>query len=442
MTSMTSTASSGSSETLIQVKLTGEEWNGVEIMEPENEMRILRLIIDGFHDVNRVFNSHQSLLSRLKITETPEMVDYLFDEYFRKRAERVVAIIQKMPTTTGSPAIVPSFAFQPKSKKTMKKVDLMRIQNMNTTFGGSGDTYDHHIMTTIEAMIDAKAAGAAAAGGANEWMKHYYTLKLMLQKSVVAINSHIIAFAEYIISVFTKDIQVIGFLRNAYRFIEQNEAVFKYADFELYEHQKQLFTIAKRPGAKMVLYIAPTGTGKTLSPLGLSEKYKIVFVCAARHVGLALAKAAISMKKRIAFAFGCANIDDIRLHYFAAKEAIRDKRSGRIRKVDNSIGDNVEIMICDIRSYLLAMRYMMAFHQLDQLLMYWDEPTISLDYTDHALHPIIHRNWSGNLIPNVVLSSATLPREDEIVDVIQDFKVKFSDKQPEVYSVIRHDFKK
>ena len=453
---MTSTASSGSSETLIQVKLTGEEWNGVEIMEPEDEMRILRLIIDGFHDVNRVFNSHQSLLSRLKITETPEMEDYLFDEYFRKRAERVVAIIQKMPpppppttTATGSPTIVPSFAFKPKSKKTMTKVDLMRIQNMNTTFGGSGDTYDHHIMTTIEAMMDAKAAGAAAGAaaaaggaGANEWMKHYYTLKLMLQKSVVAINSHIIAFAEYIISVFTKYIQVIGFLRNAYRFIEQNEAVFKYADFELYEHQKQLFTIAKRPGAKMVLYIAPTGTGKTLSPLGLSEKYKIVFVCAARHVGLALAKAAISMKKRIAFAFGCANIDDIRLHYFAAKEAIRDKRSGRIRKVDNSIGDNVEIMICDIRSYLLAMRYMMAFHPLDQLLMYWDEPTISLDYTDHALHPIIHRNWSGNLIPNVVLSSATLPREDEIVDVIQDFKVKFSDKQPEVYSVISHDFKK
>ena len=454
MASTASTASGDGSETLIQVKLTGEEWNGVEIMEPEDEMRILRLIIDGFHDVNRVFNSHQSLLSRLKITETPEMVDYLFDEYFRKRAERVVAAIQKMPlppptTAAGTPAIVPSFAFQPKSKKTMKKVDLMRIQNMNTTFGGSGDTYDHHIMTTIEAMIDAKAAAVAAgavagatAATANEWMKHYYTLKLMLQKSVVAINSHIIAFAEYIISVFTKDIQVIGFLRNAYRFIEQNEAVFKYADFELYEHQKQLFTIAKRPGAKMVLYIAPTGTGKTLSPLGLSEKYKIVFVCAARHVGLALAKAAISMKKRIAFAFGCANIDDIRLHYFAAKEAIRDKRSGRIRKVDNSIGDNVEIMICDIRSYLLAMRYMMAFHPLDQLLMYWDEPTISLDYADHALHPIIHRNWSGNLIPNVVLSSATLPREDEIVGVIQDFKVKFSDKQPEVYSVISHDFKK
>ena len=253
------------SETLIQVKLTGEEWNGVEIMEPEEEMRILQLIIDGFHDVNRVFNPHQSLISRLKITATPEMDDYIFDEYFRKRVERVVAAVIAT-SNSGSESGSGAFEISPKSKKTMKKVDLMRIQNMNTTFGGSGDTYDHHIMDTIDAMIAAKTGAAA-----NEWMKHYYTLKLMLQKSVIGINAHIIEFANYIISTFAGDINVIGFLRNAYRFIEQNENVFKYADFQLYEHQKQLFTIAKRPGAKMVLYIAPTGTGKTLSPLGLSE---------------------------------------------------------------------------------------------------------------------------------------------------------------------------
>ena len=427
---------------LIQTKLTGDEWNGVEIMEPESEMRILQLIIDGFHDVNRVFNTHLSLNTRLKITTTPEMDDYLYEEYFKKRVERVTAL------GTGQ-FKNGSFEVKTKSKKTMKKVDLMRIRNMNTTFSGSCDTYDHLIMDTIEAIVEAKnSGGVVVAGattaptGANEWMKHYYTLKLMLQKSVIDVNTHVVDFARFILEEYSANIEIAGFLRNAYRFIEQNENVFKYADFQLYDHQKQLFTIAKRPGAKLVLYIAPTGTGKTLSPLGLSEKYKIIFVCAARHVGLALAKAAISVKKRIAFAFGCSNIDDIRLHYYAAKEAIRDKRSGRIRKVDNSIGDNVEIMICDIRSYLLAMRYMMAFHPLNSLLMYWDEPTISLDYSDHALHPIIHRNWSGNLIPNVVLSSATLPREDEMVNVIQDYKVKFNDVGAEVYSVISHDFKK
>ena len=445
-TATTITPATTTDTTLSQVKLTGEEWNGIEIMEPEAEMRILKLIIDGFHDVNHVFNLHMSLISRLKITLTPEIEDYLFHEYFKKRVERVISRLNSGLGGCGDgggSSTVANFEIRAKSKNTMKKMDLMRIQNMNTTFGGSGDTFDHHIMNTIEAIVDAKEAAATAVGiGPNEWMKHYYTLKLMLQKSVIGVNSHIIDFANYVIELFKDQVQMIGFLRNAYRFIEQNDAVFKYADFQLYDHQKQLFTVAKRPEAKLVLYIAPTGTGKTLSPLGLSEKYKIIFVCAARHVGLALAKAAISMKKRIAFAFGCSNIDDIRLHYFAAKEAIRDKRSGRIRKVDNSIGDNVEIMICDIRSYLLAMRYMMAFHPLDQLLMYWDEPTISMDYPEHDLHPIIHRNWSANLIPNVVLSSATMPREDEIVDVIQDFKVKFHDKGAEVYSVISHDFKK
>ena len=462
-----STAASTSASQLIQTKLTGEEWNSVEIMESEPEMRILQLIVTGFHDVNHKFNINTSLASRLKITTTPEMTDHLFNEYFKKRIERLKS----------DEGLI--FITDAKSKKVLKKVDMMRIQNMNTMFGGAGIqrerdasgniidrkvkdsasaatasgcdtliTYDHIILETIENMIKARrvrTSETASVSAQNEWMKHYYTLSIMLQKSVDDVNSYIIEFSNYILEHYKPDILIPGFIRGAYSFIEQNESVFKYADFQLYEHQKELFTIAKRPQAKLMLYIAPTGTGKTLSPLGLSEKYKIIFVCAARHVGLALAKAAISIKKRIAFAFGCSNIDDIRLHYFAAKEAIRDKRSGRIRKVDNSIGDNVEIMICDIRSYLLAMRYMMAFHPLSNLLMYWDEPTISLDYSDHTLHPIIHRNWAENLIPNVVLSSATLPREDEMVGVIQDFKIKFQTSDgtlPEVYSIVSHDFKK
>jgi len=112
---------------LLQTKLTGDEWNGVEIMEPENEMRILNLIIKGFHDVNYKFNTHLSLASRLKVTPTPEMVDHLYNEYFKKRVEK---LISENPSFT--------FAPLPKSKKQMKKVDLMRIQNMNSMFGSGG----------------------------------------------------------------------------------------------------------------------------------------------------------------------------------------------------------------------------------------------------------------------------------------------------------------
>ena len=108
-------------------------------------------------------------------------------------------------------------------------------------------------------------------------------------------------------------------------------------------------------------------------------------------VGLALAKAAISGHKKVAFAFGCEDAEDIRLHYFAAKDYTVNRRSGGIWKVDNTVGDKVEIMICDIKSYLPAMYYMMAFNKKENIILYWDEPTITMDYDDHEFHPTINR---------------------------------------------------
>jgi hypothetical protein len=194
------------------------------------------------------------------------------------------------------------------------------------------------------------------------------------------------------------------------------------------------------PSPKLVLYIAPTGTGKTLTPIGISQQYRVIFVCAARHVGLALAKAAISVGKKIAFAFGCSSADDIRLHYFAAKEYRKNRKSGGIGKVDNSIGDKVEIMICDVRSYLCAMYYMLAFNPAANLVTYWDEPTITMDCELHDLHESINKNWSENLIPNVILSSATLPKLHELPNTVLHFNEKFPGSQ--VHNIVSHDCKK
>ena len=157
----------------------------------------------------------------------------------------------------------------------------------------------------------------------------------------------------------------------------------------------------------------------------VSQKYKIIFVCAVRHVGLALAKAAISSDKCVAFAFGCNDISDIRLHYFSAKEYVRNTKTGGILKVDNSVGDKVEIMICDIKSYLYAMRYMLAFNSKEDIIFYWDEPTITLDYENHYLHDIINENWCKNEIENIILSSATLPKLNELDVTISDYKSRF-----------------
>ena len=158
-----------------------------------------------------------------------------------------------------------------------------------------------------------------------------------------------------------------------------------------------------------------------------------------------MAKSAISVGKKIAFAFGCNTADDIRLHYFAAKTYERHWKSGSIRKVDNSDGVNVEIMICDIKSYLCAMRYMMSFNnELKQtnhdLIMFWDEPTITLDYETHECHEVISQNWKENEIPNIILSSATLPHQEEINETIDDFIQKFDN--PVVHNISSNECKK
>jgi hypothetical protein len=188
---------------------------------------------------------------------------------------------------------------------------------------------------------------------------------------------------------------------------------------------RQSHTRNRNSTSNLVLYIAPTGTGKTLSPIGLIKNHRVIFVCAARHVGMALAKSAISAQKCVAFAFGCDTATDIRLHYFAAAAYKINSRSGGIGKVDNSVGTKVELIICDAKSYLIAMYYMLSFNNKDRIITYWDEPTIGLDCATHPLHEIIHRNWSENQIPNMVLSSATLPKEEMLMPMIMDFRAKF-----------------
>ena len=184
-----------------------------------------------------------------------------------------------------------------------------------------------------------------------------------------------------------------------------------------------------------------------MSPLGLSETKRVIFVCAARHVGLALAKSAISMGKKIAFAFGCNDVTDIRLHYFSAKDYVKHNKSGKdikyrdgSKKVDNSNGENVEIMICDIKSYVCAMYYMNAFNKKEDMIMYWDEPTITMDYEEHEFHSYIADVWQKNIIPNIILSSATLPHQEDLQETIADFTSRFENSM--VHNIVSHDCNK
>jgi hypothetical protein len=78
-----------------------------------------------------------------------------------------------------------------------------------------------------------------------------------------------------------------------------------------------------------------------------------------------------------------------------------------------------------------------------EMVTYWDEPTITMDYSNHEFHETIKQNWAENLIQNIVLSSATLPKMSDLTETIPDFLNKFNKRNDaNVYNIVSHDCKK
>ena len=413
---------------LNQRKLIKSEWESIEIPFSKQEIEVLNLIIKGFYDVNIKINNNESIFAFLKIEYSTKMEDFIYNKYLREEVDKIVENNKQYFETAAAKINV-------NSDVQIKSADKIRLEKNGIDSLKNNNVYEYILLETVTQLFLAKKVE-----NKNNFVLYYYTLYKLLKNNIVKINRHVLSLCEIIIKIFEHDLNILNVIENSVELIEKNTNLLKYNDMVLYDHQKEIFTICKNPGPKLILYMAPTGTGKTLTPIGLSEKYRIVFVCAARHVGLALARAAISVNKKIAFAFGCESADDVRLHYFAAKDYTVNKRTGGIKKVDNSNGINVEIIISDIKSFVPAMYYMRAFNHDENLMIYWDEPTITLDYKEHSFHNIIKHNWSENKIPTIVLSSATLPKEHELTETIMDFKTKFANS--EIHSIISHDCKK
>ena len=437
---------------LKQRKLSKSEWDSIEIPVSKNEQEILQLITNGFSNVHLKLNKTDSIFTYLKIEYNPQIEEFLYVKFFADKIKEIVNnynitfIRFEAPdkrtkiTDTSNDKISYDKTSNDKiyfiniaSIVRLRSADQIRLARLDTEFIDK-DIYEFILYNNLENMIQYKH------NNNKQWIYYYYTLNNLLHNSIEKINRFLKEIIQTFITNFEKDIDLLYVVSNSVEFIEKNSNLLKYSDLSLYEHQKEIYNSVRNPKPKLILYIAPTGTGKTLTPLGLSERYKIIFVCAARHVGLALARSAISINKKIAFAFGCSAAEDVRLHYFAAKDYTKDKRSGKIRKVDNTVGDKVEIIICDIRSYISSMYYMLSFNSANDIITYWDEPTITLDYQNHDLHKVIKKNWKENIIPNVVLSSATLPKMHELTETIADFQDKFPDAI--IHNILSHDCRK
>lgn len=422
---------------LSQTKLTASEWESIEIPVPESEMKILTMMHDGYgkDNVNRITNPNLNMIRFTKLSPSPEIHAFLYGKYFYPIIQSSLQVMKSKYKPFAEYRINNTIE---KIAKKLKKADKIRIETTDQLIQTSNHSiFEFDCMRTCNTILQYAATNKS-------FVKPLCVL-LQWNKSIIEhTNPHVKDFIQLVVDYGRKYTSISTVIEHADTIVEKNADLYKYENLSLYMHQRELYThclqppkrhyyededidetgpIDYTPKPKLILYCAPTGTGKTLSPIGLTNEYKIIFVCVARHVGLALAKSAISLHKRVGFAFGCDSPSDIRLHYFSAADYTKNRRTGGIWKVNHSDGSKVEMMICDVHSYLHAMRYMMA-HTKDHstLLTYWDEPTMTLDYEDHPLHKTIQKNWAENQIYNMVLSCATLPKEEELQECIMDFR--------------------
>jgi hypothetical protein len=419
---------------LKQTKLTRTEWDSIELPVSESEKGILQMILAGYENPAIIKNKTVSLFSFTKIECNPENQQYLYDKYCSSIIARTLRKYGDKGPLASLTHVWTSDKLTGTIKK-MKSIDAMRLQNLEANIEqNKKGIYEFLLLDFCHELC------RYFSKGDTKYAYHLYTLVQLAKASIQGVHPGVMAYVNKVVEITKSHTDLAKVVERAFVFIEQNPYLLEYEDKTLFPHQKELFSLFRNSHSpKLVLYIAPTGTGKTLSPIGLSVQYRIIFVCVARHIGLALAKSAISMEKKKAFAFGAETASDVRLHYFAASDFTKDWRSGGIRKVNNAIGDKVEIMICDVQSYLIAMHYMLAFNPAERLITYWDEPTITMDYETHDLHSIIHQNWKENQIPNVVLSCATLPHEEEIQDTLADFRARFD---AEIHTIQSYDCRK
>ena len=73
-----------------QKKLSKVEWESIEIPVSDQEKVVLKLIQDGFENINIRQNSNLSLLSYIKIEYAPEIEMYLYEKYFEKEIQEIV----------------------------------------------------------------------------------------------------------------------------------------------------------------------------------------------------------------------------------------------------------------------------------------------------------------------------------------------------------------
>jgi hypothetical protein len=351
-------------------KLSKSEWERTENPVSTKELKVLRFLCAAAHDPSLKSNECPTLYQYLKVESSPKM-DRILAEYLEK-------------------GVIPSNA---------DSATRIRLERSSKVI--PADIYEKRLM-----------AAMASKSPVHAYFMTYYLSRLSVARPNPLLQQRALDY----LSSREPDLKAT---------VLHSPELFQFCDvpdLKLYEYQREMFEL--EPG--LVILTAPTGTGKTLLPIGLAEKgHRILYVCD-RPTALDFAQKCISVGRKVAFAFGCEGPEDVRLHRSAATVFKKNKHTGGVGKIDNLVGDLVEVVIADVASAEHAMRWW-AFQKQGYDLLYWDEPDKDKHTNlDTSLWPAARQAWRANTASFVVMSSATLPVT--MPEVEADYTARFPGK--------------
>ena len=111
---------------LRQNKLTKEEWEALEVPVSKEELKILKLIQDGYSNLNIKWNEIPSLIEFMKITNNVSLFhNYLYNRYCKGQFSKLEKKYK-----------IEKYNFKPKKKINLKRADIIRIDNSDTRLEG------------------------------------------------------------------------------------------------------------------------------------------------------------------------------------------------------------------------------------------------------------------------------------------------------------------
>ena len=75
---------------LNQQKLTKTEWDTTEIPVSKEENEILDLIVNGYHDVNIIYNKNDSIINYLRLESNEGIMFQLYKDHFEKTIKKLI----------------------------------------------------------------------------------------------------------------------------------------------------------------------------------------------------------------------------------------------------------------------------------------------------------------------------------------------------------------